>query len=155
MKEFGTVPAIIVDIDGTLADCNHRRYHVAQKPKNWGRFFAEMDKDRLNGWCDLLIRMAAFGNGAFNCKILLVSGRGEEYRERTVAWLKRWDVHYDELLMRPEKDSRPDTEIKLEIYRRDIAPRYCVQFVVDDRKSVTQMWRAQGLPCLQCDEGDF
>jgi hypothetical protein len=148
-------PAIIVDIDGTLADCGHRRHYVLEKPKNWASFFAAMDMDRPNGWCDRLIRMAAFGNGDFNCKILLVSGRGEEYRHVTLEWLKRWDIHWDILFMRPAKDNRKDTEVKREIYDKKIAPHFDVQFVVDDRKCVVEMWRSLGLPTLQCAEGDF
>jgi hypothetical protein len=28
---------VIFDIDGTLADPEHRRHYVRVKPKNWGR----------------------------------------------------------------------------------------------------------------------
>jgi len=31
----------IFDIDGTLADVEHRRHHLAQRPQRWDRFFAE------------------------------------------------------------------------------------------------------------------
>jgi hypothetical protein len=30
-----------------------------------------------------------------------------------------------------------------------------VLFIVEDRTSVVEMWRAQGFVCLQCAPGDF
>ena len=29
----------IFDIDGTLANCDHRLHHVKNKPKNWDAFY--------------------------------------------------------------------------------------------------------------------
>jgi hypothetical protein len=31
---------ILVDIDGTLADCTHRLHHIQKQPKDWDAFFA-------------------------------------------------------------------------------------------------------------------
>ncbi len=45
--------------------------------------------------------------------------------------------------------------MKREIYAKYIAPHYDVTFVVDDRKSVVDMWRSCGLVTLQCAEGNF
>jgi len=30
-----------------------------------------------------------------------------------------------------------------------------IEFVVDDRQQVVDMWRRNGITCLQCDVGDF
>lgn len=59
------------------------------------------------------------------------------------------------LHMRPDGDFRPDVEVKKEIYKREIEGQFKVLFAVDDRASVVEMWRAQGLVCLQCAKGDF
>ena len=57
--------------------------------------------------------------------------------------------------MRPHDDFRKDDVIKAEIYEKEILPYYHVLFVVEDRKSVVEMWREKGVVCLQCDWGDF
>ena len=57
--------------------------------------------------------------------------------------------------MRPKGDNRPDTEVKREIYEREIRDKYNVLLVIDDRNSVVQQWREMGLPCFQVAEGDF
>ena len=88
--------------------------------------------------------------------ILLVSGRPEEHRATTERWLDQNHI-YDVrgLFMRRTGDYRPDTEVKREIYQNQIAPRYKVRLVLDDRSSVVAMWRSLGLTCWQVAEGNF
>ena len=47
------------------------------------------------------------------------------------------------------------TIVKKEILDRDILPRWDVLFAIDDRQQVVDMWRANGVTCLQCAPGDF
>lgn len=142
--------AIIVDLDGTLADIAHRRVHVEGKKKDWKSFNQNIIEDALNFWCREIIRRMIPDH-----EILLVSGRTEELREETLAWLKKFEVPFTELFMRKRGDHRDDTVVKREIYRHSIRPTHDVLFVIDDRAKVVRMWRDEGLVCLQCDWGDF
>jgi uncharacterized HAD superfamily protein len=143
--------AIIVDIDGTLADVEHRVHHVRSNDKNWHAFNEGMSDDSLNFWClDLICAMKNE-----ETETLLVTGRGEEYRQHTEEWLKKHNVPYSKLFMRKARDHRGDDLIKREIYDTKIKDHYKILFVVDDRLSVVRMWREIGLVCLQCDWGDF
>ena len=143
--------AIIVDLDGTLCDVEHRVHHVKSKPKNWGAFNQAMDQDRPYFWCiELIAAMKARGY-----KIYFVTGRDENFRKMTTDWLERHNVYYDELHMRPAQDFRQDSEIKEEIYVNHVEKNSQVLFVVDDRNSVVERWRKLGLTCLQCAPGDF
>lgn len=143
--------AILVDIDGTLANVDHRVHYVQSKNKNWKAFSEEMVNDKINPWCETLIKAMA----AKDYKILFITGRGESYRDHTVEWLKKHKVEYDDLFMRAASDHREDSEIKLELYKKNIEPKYNALFVIEDRASVVKMWRENGLVCLQCDVGDF
>ena len=110
-----------------------------------------MTDDLLNVWCaELLSGMKKEGY-----EIILLTGRDEPYRDRTLEWLMRHKIVFDLLLMREEKDFRPDNIVKKEIYENVISKEYQVLFVVDDRKKVVEMWREIGLPCLQCAWGDY
>lgn len=40
-------------------------------------------------------------------------------------------------------------------HKMEVKGKYDVLFCVDDRKQVTDMWRRNGLICLQCAEGNF
>ena len=45
--------------------------------------------------------------------------------------------------------------MKREIFERCIRDLYDIEFVLDDRNQVVEMWRSLGLKCLQVQEGDF
>lgn len=143
--------AIIVDLDGTLCDVEHRVHHVQSKPKNWNAFNQSMDLDQPYFWCiELIAAMKARGY-----KIYFVTGRDENFKQVTTDWLALHNVSYDELHMRKDQDFREDSEVKEEIYHNHIKKNSQVLFVVDDRKSVVERWRELGLVCLQCAPGDF
>lgn len=154
--------AIIVDIDGTLANCDHRRHFVDGSigKKDWKAFYEAMIDDTLNKWCDEIIY--SLGDTEHCCyDTILVSGRPEEYRNLTLEWLKKNGVDStgyfsrEMLFMRKNGDFRDDAIIKEEIYREHIEPYYNILFVIDDRKRVVDMWRRLGLVCLHCADGDF
>lgn len=132
--------AIICDIDGTLAHMKDR------SPFDWSRVGEdEVDpiiKNLLNAVKDKYV-------------IILVSGRDEVCREKTEKWLRGNDITYGMLLMRPEGDIRKDSIVKREIFENYIRDYYNIQFVLDDRNQVVEMWRSLGLKCLQVQEGDF
>ena len=143
--------AIIIDLDGTLCDVDHRVHHVKSKPKNWDAFNQALNQDRPHFWCiELMTAMRSYGY-----KIYFVTGRGENYRKMTIDWLEHHKILFDELHMRKDQDFREDSEVKEEIYINKIEKISQVLFVVDDRKSVVERWRKLGLTCLQCAVGDF
>ena len=140
-----------MDIDGTLADVEHRVHHVQQEPKDWKSFNSKMEHDVLNIWCrDIIAAMAKEG-----LDIILLTGRGESRRKDTEVWLAKHEIGFNELFMRPKFDSREDFVLKKNIYQDFIKEKYDVLFVIEDRLSVVKMWRELGLVCLQCDWGEF
>jgi hypothetical protein len=142
--------AILVDIDGTLSDSSHRQ-HFMEGKKNWKAFYDGLVKDKPHKWCAKLIEWA----DGFEYHVVLVSGRPDDYRDKTVQWLTEHKITYDALFMRKAGDFRTDFVIKKEIYDASIKETYEILFCVDDRKQVVDMWRSIGLTCLQCAEGDF
>jgi hypothetical protein len=58
--------------------------------------------------------------------------------------------------MRPAKDYRRDAIIKKEIFDREVAGKYYIEFVLDDRDQVVEMWRKERkLTCFQVNYGAF
>jgi len=140
---------VIFDIDGTLADISERAHHVRTKPKNWNAFNAGMAQDKaihsMVRLCNILY--------ASGIHIVLCSGRNEKNRPETVEWLSRQGVNYHELLLRKDEDFRSDAIVKREIL--GTLDKSNVLFVVEDRSRVVEMWRSEGLVCLQCAPGEF
>ena len=142
--------AIIVDIDGTLADASHRLHFLASSPKRWDEFHRGSELDEVNTWCTEIIERFSPDH-----EIILLTGRGNEYREVTKNWLKEKAVTFNQLFMRANADRRSDFEVKKEIFLEKITEGHDVLFVIEDRMSVVAMWRELGLICLQCAKGDF
>lgn len=141
-QDLSLPKAIICDLDGTLALMDNRNPFDA----------SHADKDQLNESVASIVRLFA-KNGY---QILLVSGREERFKEPTVKFLENHDITYDCLLMRKSKDFRKDSIVKREIYEGSIKRKYFVEFVLDDRDQVVDMWRQElGLSCFQVNYGDF
>jgi uncharacterized HAD superfamily protein len=136
--------SVIVDMDGTLADVRHRVHHVQKRRKNWKSFFATMHKDPPNHDIVEMVRDLARDH-----EIIIVSGRPDNYQDVTQEWLRRHDVPYQEIHMRPAGDHRADHIVKREILQRLLAAGKKIELVIDDRPSVCDMWRECGLKVHQ------
>jgi predicted kinase/uncharacterized HAD superfamily protein len=172
--------AIVCDLDGTLCEVEHRRHFVRppsntlvgpdgsmikvldqfesvdlQEPlpkfkPNWKGFFDAMSEDGLNKpVAEILHTMGGTHS------IVLCSGRPDSYKRDTVAWLKKHEVHYDDLFMRNRADHRQDNVVKEIILDFEILTRYKPYFMIDDRDQVVEMWRERGYKCHQVAKGDF
>ncbi|MFE2560577.1 AAA family ATPase [Streptomyces sp. NPDC059352] len=134
--------AVMCDIDGTLALRGDRGPYD----------FTRCDLDLLNGSVRDALR--AFRD-AESDRIVLLSGRSEDHREITEAWLARHGVPYDELWMRASDDGRGDDIVKAELFDAHVRHRYAVRVSLDDRDRVVALWRHMGLPTWQVNYGNF
>lgn len=144
------VPAVIFDIDGTLADNSHRQHLVQTRPKNWKAYNELM---HLDAPVYKIIRLINIFRESHS--IILCTGRNISYRQTTTRWLNRYNIRWEELYMRPDNDFRADDVIKEEMLKQIREAGYDPEYAIDDRNSVVAMWRRNGLICLQGKEGDF
>jgi hypothetical protein len=144
---------VIFDIDGTLANCSHRVHHVNGKKKNWPAFMAAIPDDSPIYQTVFLNNVFPFlrSHGATAMPTFLCSGRSENERADTEAWLKKHAVSYDKMFMRKAGDYRADHIIKRELLEEIRAEGYEPWLIFDDRQCVVDMWRKEGLFVLQCD----
>ena len=134
--------AVICDLDGTLSLLNGRDPYNA----------ATCDNDLLNEPVAAALKMAK----QQGYQVILLSGREDKFREPTVRFLDKHQIDYDLLLMRTSNDFRKDNIIKRELFESEIQGKYFVEFLLDDRNQVVDMWRKDlHLPCFQVNYGDF
>jgi len=150
---------VIFDIDGTLANCDHRVAHVQGDVKDWDAFYATIADDKPIAPMITLLKSMA-GDKFSESRILFATGRSENHREATAAWLSKhlgytaWSIK-PLLWMRAADDRRPDFVVKMLMLEDMKAKGYNPELVFEDRKSVVDMWREQGLICCQVAPGDF
>ena len=134
--------AILCDLDGTLALMRKRNPYNA----------THCDEDDLNEPVANVLRNY-YSKGY---KILLLTGREDRFYNPTVRFLEKHSIAYNQLLMRKTKDFRKDAIIKREMFDKEIAGKYFVEFVLDDRNQVVEMWRNElQLTCFQVGYGNF
>jgi phosphoglycolate phosphatase-like HAD superfamily hydrolase len=136
---------VVFDLDGTLANLDHR-LHLSIT-KDWRGFFAAVGNDKPIVHA-ILVAQAMWQAGH---RVEIWSGRSDECRAETERWLALALVPYDALLMRTAGDVRPDDVIKQEFLRGGGQP----DLIFDDRDRVVAMWRSLGIPCFQVAKGDF
>ena len=143
---------ILVDVDGTLANSLHREHYLETKPKNWSAYYENALEDPVYEDIIWLVKLLKeCGN-----TILIVTARSEDRREITTKWLNEkagLSGAYDKIYMRDIDDYRDDDVCKkdmLDAIRKD---GYDPYLVLDDRKMVVDMWRNEGLTCLQVRDG--
>ena len=176
-EPIDNVPTVIFDIDGTLADIEHRRHFVEGKKKDFDAFNAAMKYDIPNASIVDLLWMCEHDAK----QVIFCTGRMEQYREVTRNFLldkcsyegsyhddlyagERYsresiERHLDTyLIMRPdERRHDPDHQIKQEMLDEILktVDKSNILYAVDDRQRVVDMWRSNGLTCLQVAEGNF
>ena len=144
----------IFDIDGTLADCTHRLHHIVRTDgtrKDWDAFFAAAPCDPPI-WPMVRVARALRDR---SITPVFVTGRGDEHREATEAWLLFHLGWNRPLYMRAAGDRRDDDIAKAEMLDRIWADGLKPIIAFEDRSRVVQMWRAKGILCAQVAEGNF
>ena len=145
---------VIFDIDGTLADCEHRLHHIRSKPRRFDRFERDIPHDTvILAVANIYRRLVADPS----VTVLLLTGRNESARYETEKWFVDNDlVGYDRLFMKPSgKSFMPDTEQKENVLDQVIhlygqAP----DAVFEDRARVVKMWKKRGVFVINVDQGD-
>jgi predicted kinase len=134
-------PAVIVDVDGTIALNVGRNYY------NMTRILEDAPNEPI---CELVRMLKEKGYW-----IVIVSGRDDSCKADTETWMKCHNIPYDVIHMRKEGDSRKDVIVKQELYETSIKPFFDVRYAIDDRPQVVRGWRELGITVLQLNDVDF
>ena len=94
---------VVFDLDGTLANAEHRMHWVSSKPKNWSACDAAIPQDTLHADIAWILDLLPL-----DTRVILCTGRSESVREVTEHWLKDNSVYYNSLYMRSVNDFRKD-----------------------------------------------
>lgn len=132
---------IISDIDGTVA------LHASRSPYDYTRVLTDAPNPDVISTLQIM--------RAAGLPVIFMSGRPDDCREDTEAWLDQHVQDWDGLHMRAAGDTRNDAVIKWELFQQHIAGRYRVAGVFDDRDRVVRLWRTLGLTIFQVADGDF
>lgn len=143
---------VVFDIDGTLANIEHRLDYVRSKPKNWPAFEAGIPNDAVNApVAEVFISIMAMKH-----TIILASGRNEGGRQATEDWLRKNSLNaYEKLYMRAADDFRSDDIVKDEIIDEIVADYGKLPDMwFDDRPRVVKTVRKRGIFVFDVYQGE-
>lgn len=133
----------IVDIDGTVAH------------KHPERDIHDLSKVRLDTPNVGVVR-AVRALRQMDNTVILMTGRSEDSRKETQRWVEDHVGYGIPLYMRKSKDFRPDHVVKHEMFQENIAGKYHVVGVFEDRNQMIRLWRDRlQIPAFQVANGDF
>tara|TARA_X000000950_G_C13617944_1_gene538125 strand:- start:133 stop:597 length:465 start_codon:yes stop_codon:yes gene_type:complete len=154
MTSTPLTPCVVFDVDGTLAEFDAAKlgHLVHGVEKQWDAFHMAMaDAPPIAPIAKLMRRLKQSGE-----TIVICSGRPDGWAEHTIAWLHKHDLPFDGVYLRAkDQDAASDPEVKRQALAQMQADGLAPWLVIDDRSSVVDAWRAEGLACLQCAPGDF
>jgi predicted kinase len=139
---------VIFDVDGTLALNKSGRSNY-----DMNRLLEDVPNENVVRLAKLVMH-----TNTDSCRpvhLIVFSGRDDIGLDDTKLWLSDNGIHFSEIYLRKTGDNRKDTIVKQEMFDKYIKDKYFVDFVVDDRAQVVEMWRRLGLTVLQCNYGDF
>ena len=88
-------PAVVFDVDGVLADASGRQHYLSGMRRDWDAFFEAAGADPLIPEVARLLELLDPG-----LAVVLLTARPARIRQDTLAWLQRFGLRYDLLIMR-------------------------------------------------------
>lgn len=149
--------AAIFDVDGTLCDVRSVRKYVEPNNAilNFKKDYARFHRESLGCPPHTQVAELARQLRSKNIKILVVSGRQQRWMAITKQWLAKWEIEYDDLYLRSDKDFRPDVQVKEEI-AETIYEKYDPIVAIDDRDDIITVWKRLEIPAVKVSEdGSF
>ena len=142
--------AVVFDIDGVLSDAASRQHYLESDRRDWEGFFDACGDDPL---IEEVARLLELLDPALG--IVMLTGRPVRVQPQTVAWLDRYQLRWDVLIMRDSgdytaaRDFKRTTVSDLRLYGFDLRLAF-----EDDRRNL-EMFRGEGIPCVYIHSGYY
>ena len=130
---------ILCDIDGTIANNDHRQ-HFLEGKKDWDGFFSELINDEpIFPIINKVIEEHDAGKD-----IIFLTGRPERYRYSTTLWLKEYFNFELKILMRKDNDQNNKLKVKKEIFEKNFRVND-IDYVIDNDIELLKQWEDMGI----------
>jgi len=143
---------VVFDVDGVLSDAAARQRFLdgSMGKRDWNAFFAASGDDpaihEVHTLLSLLDRSLA---------VVLLTARPDRVQSETLAWLERYDVRWDLLVMRPARDPRSAADFKADALAALRASSLEPELAFEDDRRNAEMFRAAGVPCVYIHSGYY
>jgi hypothetical protein len=148
--EFADKDAVVFDIDGVLSDATVRQHFIEGPRRDWTAFFAACGDDPI---IDEHVRLLELLDPSL--VIILITGRPLRVQPQTLAWLKRYGLRWDLLIMREFGDYTDVSQFKRGAVEELRAKGFNIRLALEDDPKNQAMYEAEGIPCIYIHSGYY
>ena len=139
---------VIFDIDGVLADAAGRQHYLDWG--DWKAFFEACGDDPVIEEIERLLELLDP-----SLLVVLVTARPRRVQPHTLAWLERYHLRWDLLVMREYGDFSGTDVFKRDVLRELRRRGYDVRLALDDDPKNHVMYVNEGVPCIYIHSGYY
>jgi phosphoglycolate phosphatase-like HAD superfamily hydrolase len=143
-------PAVVFDVDGVLSDAASRQHYLERGRRDWDAFFEACGEDPLIEEVARLLELLAP-----ELAIVLVTARPRRVQPQTLAWLERYQLRWDLLVMRESADLATAADFKRRAVRALRSYGFDPRLAFEDDRRNLEMFRAEGVPCIYVHSGYY
>jgi hypothetical protein len=137
-------------MDGVLSDAGTRQHFIEKGRRNWNAFFDACGDDPLIDDVARLLELLAD-----DLRIILLTGRPARVQPQTLAWLQRYQLRWDLLIMRDYGDYSAAREFKQWTVHDLRAHGFDLKLAFEDDRRNLEMFRSEGVPCVYIHSGYY
>ncbi len=143
-------PTVVFDIDGVLSDASTRQHFIEYPRRDWEAFFHACGDDEL---IDEVGRMLEVIDASY--RIVLLTARPIRVQPQTLAWLDRYGLRWDLLIMRDFGDYSAARTFKLRTVHELRSRAFDLRLAFEDDPRNVDMFHSQGVPCVYIHSGYY
>jgi phosphoglycolate phosphatase-like HAD superfamily hydrolase len=142
--------AVVFDMDGVLSDASSRQHFLEYPRRDWDAFFAACGDDALIDEVARLLEVLDPG-----LRVVLLTARPLRVRPQTLAWLDRYKLRWDLLIMRDYGDYSASRSFKHDAVDDLRAYGFDLRLAFEDDRRNVDMFHARGVPCVYIHSGYY
>ncbi len=143
-------PAIVFDMDGVLSDAAGRQHYIDYPFPDWEAFFDACGDDQLIDEVARLLDVIDQDH-----RIVLLTARPMRVRPQTLAWLERYGLRWDLLVMREFGDYMAARVFKRRSTQELREYGFDLRLAFEDDPRNVAMFHGEDVPCIYIHSGYY
>jgi hypothetical protein len=141
---------VVFDMDGVLSDAAGRQHFLDWPMRDWEAFFDACGDDAL---IDEVARLLEVLDADLH--IVLLTARPIRVQPQTLAWLERYDLRWDLLIMRDVGDYGASRAFKQRTVGELRRAGFDLRLAFEDDRRNYDMFHAEHIPCVYIHSGYY
>jgi hypothetical protein len=143
-------PTVVFDMDGVLSDASRRQHYLDRPLRDWEAFFRACGDDELISEVARLLDVLDPG-----MRIVLLTARPMRVQLQTLAWLDRYALRWDLLVMRDYGDYEASRDYKRRSVHELRTYGFDLQLAFEDDRRNVAMFHDEDVPCIYIHSGYY